>query len=234
MKTLLAMMVAVVVAGWPGPDARADAAVVLVELFTSQGCSSCPPADQNLAVLAERDDVLALSLHVDYWDYLGWRDTFGQKAHTRRQMEYRDRMGARVIYTPQVVVQGTRDVPGHRVKAIDAAIAEAHAGTEPAHLAIVTESGMLKAVIDQATPPDPCTLWIAAYDQARTVKIERGENSGHEVTYHNVVRQLMRVGTWDGSAQKLALPQPSAGQGVAVWLQDDRTGQVLTVRFVEK
>ena len=234
MKTFLATMLTVLLAFGSASGARADAVVVLVELFTSQGCSSCPPADANLAALADREDVLALSLHVDYWDYLGWRDTFGQKAHTERQVAYRDLMGARVVYTPQIIVHGTQDVAGHRAKAIDAAIAEARTGTETARLAIVTEGGMLKAVIQPADEPERCTLWIAAYDRSRTVRIARGENAGREITYHNVVRELMTVGAWDGSAQKLALPQPASGQGVAVWLQDDRTGRVLTVRFVEE
>lgn len=234
MRKLLATILTVALTGWSALPARADSAVVLVELFTSQGCSSCPPADRNLAVLARRDDVLALSLHIDYWDYLGWRDTFGQAAHTARQMAYRDLMGARVIYTPQIIVQGTRDVPGHRAKAVEAAIAQARAADEPARLEIVTEGGMLKAVIEAAKPPADCTLWIATYDIARTVQIKRGENAGQSITYHNVVRELMRVGTWDGTTQKLALPQPGKDQGVGVWLQEDRTGRVLTVRFVEK
>lgn len=234
MKTLLAAILTVLLTVWPDPDAHADMPVVLVELFTSQGCSSCPPADLNLARLAERTDVLALSLHVDYWDYLGWRDTFGQQAHTKRQMVYRDLMGARVIYTPQVIVHGAQDVPGHRVKALDAAIARARDGSDTARLAIVTERGMLKAVIEAADEPERCTLWIATYEQSRTVEIKRGENAGRSITYHNVVKQLMRVGSWDGTAQKLALPQPGAGQGVAVWLQDDGTGHVLAVRFVEE
>lgn len=234
MKKLLATFLTVFLAAWPAANARADTSVVLVELFTSQGCSSCPPADLNLAALAERDDVLALSLHVDYWDYLGWRDTFGEEAHTKRQMAYRDRMGARVIYTPQVIVHGLYDVPGHRAKAIDKAIKRARAGPEIARLAIVNEGGMLKAVLDAAPEPERCTLWIAAYDLSQTVEIERGENAGRLMTYHNVVRELMRVGSWDGTAQKLALPQPGPGQGVAVWLQDDKTGRVLAVRFVEQ
>ena len=234
MKKLLAFLTAAVLVALPASQVRADASVVLVELFTSQGCSSCPPADRNLAELAKRKDVLALSLHVDYWDYLGWRDTFGQEAHTRRQIAYRDLMGARVIYTPQVIVHGSLDVPGHRAKAIETAIARARLDGERVDMRIVDDGGMLMAVIGKKADPSKCTLWIAAYHQARKVAIERGENAGRSITYHNVVKQLMRVGSWDGTAQKIALPSPAAGEGVAVWLQDDRTGRVLIARFLER
>ncbi len=230
MKKLFALAIVALFAA----PAQADDNVVLVELFTSQGCSSCPPADKNLAALAERDDVIALSLHVTYWDYLGWRDTFGRDEHTRRQVAYRDVMGARVIYTPQVIVHGVTDVPGHRGKAIDAAIAKARETEPRAKLEILSEGGMIKAVLAAAEVPERCTVWIASYNKVEAVQIERGENAGRKITYHNVVTKLMRVGSWDGTAQQVALPDPGAGEGVAVWLQDDRTGRVLTARFVEK
>ena len=223
MKTLLAIAATTLVL-LSAPSARAGDNVVLIELFTSQGCSSCPPADRNLALLAERDDVVALSLHVDYWDYLGWRDTFGRPEHTQRQFAYRAFLGTRVVYTPQVIVQGTWDVPGHKASAIDAAISQAREQSEPARLDLVTEDGMLKAVLAETQMPERCTVWIATYDQAQTVRIRRGENAGETITYHNVVNKLMRVGSWNGSAQSISLPQPGRGEGVAVWLQDDRDG----------
>ena len=234
MKKLLVLAATALALTLSAPQARAGDSVVLIELFTSQGCSSCPPADRNIAALAERSDVIALSLHVDYWDYLGWRDTFGRPEHTQRQFAYRDLLGTRVVYTPQVVVQGARDVPGHKTAAIDAAIAEALAMPEPARLDLVTEDGMLHAMLAETPMPERCTVWIATYDQARTVRIRRGENAGKTITYHNVVNKLMRVGSWNGSAQQISLPQPAAGEGVAVWLQDDRSGRVLAARFVEK
>lgn len=214
-------------------NANADDNVVLVELFTSQGCSSCPPADKNLAALAERDDVIALSLHVTYWDYLGWRDTFGRDEHTKRQVAYRDAMGARVIYTPQVIVHGTTDVPGHRGEAIDRAIDAARTAPTAASLSIVNQGGMVKAVLTQAELSEKCTVWMASYSKSQTVQIKRGENAGRKITYHNVVTKLMRVGTWDGSPEQVALPSPGEGEGIAVWLQDDRTGRVLAARFIE-
>ena len=233
MKKLLVSVLPALALVLSAPAARAGDNVVLVELFTSQGCSSCPPADRNLAALSDRDDVIALSMHVDYWDYLGWRDTFGRPEHTQRQFAYRDLMGTRVVYTPQMVVNGVRDVPGHRIELVETAIAEALERPAQAALEIVTDHGMLKAVLDGAAAPERCTVWIASYDLRETVLIRRGENAGKTFTYHNVVTKLMRVGSWDGTTQQIALPQPDIGEGIAVWLQDDRTGQVLAARFVE-
>lgn len=207
--------------------------VVMVELFTSQGCSSCPPADANLAKLARRDNVLVLSMHVDYWDYLGWRDTFGRPENTRRQFMYRDAMGARVVYTPQAIVQGTFDVHGGRMESLNAAIEEARTLPGSATLKIDQTAGMLTVLLGPETDIVPCTVWIAAYDREASVKITRGENAGKTLDYHNVVSKLMRVGHWDGSEHELSLPQPGKGEGIAVWLQDDRTGRVLSVAFVE-
>jgi hypothetical protein len=108
-------------------------------------------------------------------------------------------------------------------------------GEEPlAALEIVAEGGMLKAVLDATAAPERCTVWIASYDRQEQVAISRGENAGKTITYHNIVTKLMRVGSWDGTAQQIALPQPGSGEGIAVWLQDDRTGQVLAARFVEE
>lgn len=207
--------------------------VVLVELFTSQGCSSCPPADANLGRLTQREDVLALSLHVDYWDYLGWRDTFARREHTQRQMSYRDYMGARVIYTPQMVVHGRFDVPGYNPDAITEAIGNAYRLTRSANIAITQKTGMLKALISAAAMDDPATIWMASFAKEAQVQIERGENTGRTITYHNVVEKLMRVGQWSaGEAQEIMLPQPESGEGVAIWLQNDATGEILTASYI--
>ena len=214
--------------------AAEDGQVIMVELFTSQGCASCPPADENLARLADREDVLALSLHVDYWDYLGWQDTFAQSEHTLRQAEYRDRMGGRVLFTPQVVVGGSTSIPGFRRDMLEAAIDAAEKVPQPAKIEIGRDSGMLNAEITGSAGRWPSTIWVASYDRTATVEIERGENAGRTITYRNVVEKMMKVGPWRGDEPaRFPLPQPADGEGVAVWLQDDKTGRILAVNFVE-
>ena len=231
-KLLLASALTALLAAGP---TQADAAdnVVLIELFTSQGCSSCPPADKNLADMAGREDVLPLSMHVDYWDYLGWRDTFGSRAHTERQYEYRRLMGARVVYTPQMIVQGQMDVPGYQPALIEQAVQRAASKGPAADISIGETSGMLKATITPRHDMGNCTIWVASYDKTAEVEIERGENAGRTITYHNVVDKLMRVGPWQGSVQAIDLPTPAAGEGMAVWLQDNDTGAVMAASFIE-
>ncbi|MEM9138330.1 MAG: DUF1223 domain-containing protein [Pseudomonadota bacterium] len=211
----------------------AEEDVVLVELYTSQGCSSCPPADRNLADLKSLEGVLPLSLHVDYWDYLGWRDTFGRRKHTERQFAYRDLMGARVVYTPQMIVHGTRDVPGYRPGEIKSAIAEIAAQDSRARIAISEEGGILRATISAPADDGPCTIYVAKFTNEATVTIERGENKGRSITYHNVVDEIMLVGPWRGGAgREIDLPRPSQGEGIVVWIQEDKTGRIVTASFI--
>lgn len=229
--SMLAPLLFVSLAGAAGAEDN----VVMVELFTSQGCSSCPPADETLAELAGRKDVLALSLHVDYWNYLGWQDTFAQAEHTARQADYRDKLGNRVLFTPQIVVDGSRSVPGYKRAMIEAAIARAAESPDPASIEIGRNDGMFHARIASDGKHGPATIWVASYDQASTVEIERGENAGRTFTYRNVVEKLMKVGPWHvGGPQSFPLPQPGSGEGIAVWLQDDRSGQILAASYVEE
>ena len=234
MKLLLRSLLALGLFLAPVAHAKAADNVVLVELFTSQGCSSCPPADENLGHLVGQDGVLALSMHVDYWDYLGWKDTFARPEHTKRQIAYRDAWGARVIYTPQMVVQGRFDVPGYRPDSIAESIGSANRLPEQASITIKRDGGMLKAVVTSRGDAEDCTIWMASYDHEQTVRIERGENAGESITYHNVVDKLMRVGARDANAvQEIALPQPEAGGGVAIWLQENATGRILTASYID-
>lgn len=208
---------------------------VVVELFTSQGCSSCPPADQLLARLAEREDVIALALHVDYWDYLGWQDTFAEPKFTARQQAYRDAWSNNVVFTPQMVVQGRRDVPATDAKAVAAEIARARSPDPVIDVSIEAEGGMLKCRIAPGPEPVTGTVWMAKYDLSETVEITRGENAGRTMTYHNVVTSLMRMGEWSGSgAEEVEMPHPDPGEGVAVWIQKGRAGPILAAAKVEK
>ena len=207
---------------------------MVVELFTSQGCSSCPPADRLLAQLAEREDVIALSLHVDYWDYLGWQDTFADPKFTERQHAYRDAWSKNVVYTPQMVVNGARDVPATDGRAVTAAIAEARSPAPLLEVSIEPEGGMLKCRIAPGPEPVTGTVWIAKYKMSATVQIARGENAGRTMTYHNVVTSLMRMGQWQGSeAEEVEMPHPEPGEGVAVWIQDGPAGPILAAAKVE-
>ncbi len=229
LRTLMAMLA---VLGFSVAAHAADD-VVMLELFTSQGCTSCPPADENLGKLANRDDVIALSMHVDYWDYLGWRDTFAKREHTQRQVAYRDAMGARVIYTPQMVVQGRFDVPGYRPDQIEEAIGTAYRLPRQANISIQRADGMLKAIVTSRGEMPECTIWVASYDRSATVEIGRGENAGRQITYYNVVDKLMRVGSRKSNApQEVALPQPDPGTGVVIWLQDVETQQIISASFI--
>ncbi len=226
---LLAALVAPAAAAADGADN-----VVMVELFTSQGCSSCPPADEALAHLADRDDVLALALHVDYWDYLGWHDTFAQAEHTKRQAAYRDRMGSRVLFTPQMIVDGAASVPAIRPDIIEEAIDAAARAPHRAGIEIDRADGLLEAEIT-GDARRPSTIWVASYEQEATVGIERGENAGRTIIYRNIVEKLMKVGPWHGDGPaRFPLPQPAPGEGIAVWLQDDRTGHILAASYVEE
>jgi hypothetical protein len=189
-----------------GP-ALAGSDKVVVELYTSQGCSSCPPADALLGELAERDDVIALSFHVDYWNYLGWKDPFSSAAYTDRQRSYRAAFGLRYIYTPQIVSGGSQQAVGsHRgkvLRGIERARGLARVKVDIAHpdkkTAIVTV-GEGKASAGKAT------VWLFAYDKKHSTDIRRGENEGVKLVNTNVVRVMRRIGEWDGKPLKISLP----------------------------
>ncbi len=206
----------------------------MVELFTSQGCSSCPPADSVLGELAQRDDVIALAMHVDYWDYLGWKDTFAQPRFTERQFRYREQMGARVVYTPQMIVHGLEDIAGYRVNPVLQTISSIAAAPTSRQITLNRQDGGLTARIEPGAAVETCTIWVAMYQREATVKIERGENAGRKITYHNVVQDLMSHGQLSGESGKtLTLPDVDSEHGVAVWLQDDRSGRVMAASFFE-
>ena len=167
----------------------------VVELFTSQGCSSCPPADEELARLVKRDDVLALSWHVDYWNYLGWPDTFSKAEFSDRQRRYAASFKRRGVYTPQAVINGRTHVVGSRGSLIDEVIDRFDATQQNLQipLAVSKQDDVLRVEAD--VPADQkLTLWAIYYDDAKSVKIERGENRGRTITYHNVVRDVDMLG----------------------------------------
>jgi len=215
------------------PAAASPARPVLVELFTSQGCSSCPPADRLLGELAARDDVLALSFNITYWDYLGWRDTLGREEHTARQEAYAVRFRDRK-YTPQMVIDGTTHVPGNRGAAVRAAI-DARRGAAPARPAVTFEPRGGGLHLDApAAGAGTATVWLIRYDTRHEVEISRGENAGETVAYANVVRDIAALAEWD-MASPLALDIPAQAMradghdGAAVVVQQDGVGPVIAV-----
>ncbi len=198
-----------------GPGVAQDSPVV-VELFTSQGCSSCPPADAVLAELATRDDVIALALHVDYWDYIGWKDEFAQPEFTDRQKTYANFYGERVVYTPQMMIGGLDSIVGSDTMALMDGIS-AHQAAEPAVRLVLTRHGDNLSIAAQAVAPidGPIIVQLVRYMPEETVNIERGENAGHSIRYVNVVTSWQTLQSWDGS-EPLAIEMAIEGPDPAV------------------
>jgi len=208
--------------------AQAGDKTVLVELFTSQGCSSCPPADALLEELATRDDLVALAFHVDYWDYLGWKDTMGDPAHTDRQKAYARVAGHRSIYTPQMIVGGTEHVVGHKPMAVAGAIEQARAGLPPIALSIELVGDRAVITADPAPDlPGRMVVQLVQYIPRHNVSIKRGENAGRVVTYVNAVTNVRQLGRWDGRHGLRLRANIDTGQAVAVIIQEAGPGRVL-------
>ncbi|MEH0074453.1 DUF1223 domain-containing protein [Pannonibacter sp. Pt2] len=205
----LAVAVGLAVTALPAAASAADgkAPPVVVELFTSQGCSSCPPADKLLQDLAKDTKILALSLPVDYWDYLGWKDTLASPENSERQRLYSARRGDRSVYTPQIVINGGEHVVGGDERAVKAALGRATKMT--ASVTLQSMSDMLEVTIDGALPEGAkmATVYMLHVMPSKTVDVGRGENEGRQVTYVNVVKRLEAVGMWSGGPMELKLPK---------------------------
>src|SRR5215475_4398484 len=222
--------------------AHADPRAV-VELFTSQGCSSCPPADKVLGELAKDPSVIALSLPIDYWDYLGWKDTLADSRFSARQKAYSRMRGDREVYTPQAVVNGSAHVIGSDLAGIESAIGVTTQADGVMSVPVtMTQAGKLLTVSVSATAKDASTthgeVWLCSISKAVPILIGRGENSGREITYHNVVRNLMKVGDWNGGAGSWTVPVDSVAHdgvdGAVVYLQDgsrDKPGPMLGAAY---
>ena len=210
------------------PAARADSPVV-VELFTSQGCSACPPADALLTQLAGRDDVIALALHVDSWDYIGWADTFASGQFTRRQHAYARHAGQRMVYTPQMIVGGVERVVGYEPMDVAELIAQYRVVDYPVEVSLSRVEGgiVLRAVASMALEEPGMVVQIVRYMPSEMVEIRRGENAGRTVEYSNIVTEWMRVGTWSGAEPyELQLVDDSA-LPIAAIVQMAGPGQIL-------
>jgi hypothetical protein len=202
---------------------------VVVELYTAQGCSSCAAADRLLSQLAQRKGVLALTLSVDYWDYLGWSDTFARPEFTARQRAYMQKMGMREVYTPQLVIDGRLQASGANPARAEALIKQAQrARHNPPEM--VVRRGRV-AVGSGRVPAGGAEVWLVRYDpDEQTVVVKRGENRGQTVTQKNVVRQLVQLGSWRGRSKLYALPAaPASDLKTAILVQASRTGRILGV-----
>jgi hypothetical protein len=196
----------------------------VVELFTSQGCSSCPPADAMLLELARRGDVVALGYHVDYWDYLGWKDTLASPENTERQKQYVKALGKRSVYTPQAVVNGRVRVKGAKRDSVVSAIAEMENTERGLSVGINVTRTAESVVIDAAAAPSGqgnAHLVLVHFEPEKPVKIERGENIGQTITYANPVSSFQTAGMWHGKAARFELPRSEVEKkaGCAILLQ---------------
>jgi hypothetical protein len=208
----------------------------VVELFTSQGCSSCPPADAYMGELAARKDILALTFPVDYWDYMGWKDTLAHPANAKRQKAYARLRGDRNVYTPQMVINGMSHVVGSRKDQVTETLSATNEklAADKVDVSLVADKDTLSIMIGaapRAGKSEKATVWLILYQKKAAVKIGRGENSGRAITYYNVVHEMTPAGMWTGTPLSIKLPKSDliaqGYDGCAVLLQRDGGGVIL-------
>ncbi len=208
--------------------AQADRSVV-VELYTSQGCSSCPAADKILKSLKQQGNIIALSLNVDYWDYLGWKDDLALAGNSKRQRNYAKIMRSRHVYTPQLMIDGKMDVVGSRRSQVDSAIATYSRTEDEAQIdARVSGDTILFSVTPSAQTNGNAVIWLVGFDDTVIKNIGGGENHGRSIEYSNVVREWREVGRWDGkSSLNLQSRKPKGEGGFAIIVQEGEVGPIL-------
>jgi len=208
----------------------------VVELFTSQGCSSCPPADTLLKTLADDPSIMALTLPVDYWNYLGWKDTFASSRNSDRQRSYAKARGDGSIYTPQVVVNGIQHVNGASKAEIENAIGTTSKSLGPDRIPVRfwQENNTLNIATGGAQPGHPveeATIWFGVVQTSGTVDITQGENKGKSLTYTNIVRELTPIGLWKGQPMQIQIPRGAVmlaeTQKSVVLIQEGRAGPII-------
>ncbi len=210
--------------------ATAGTSPTVVELFTSEGCSSCPPAEALLRRLADEPDILALEFHVDYWDYIGWPDPYADAKYTQRQRDYAQYFHSRTVYTPQMVFQGVHEAPGSRPSEVRKNIAKAQALPRVPVSLTMTAGDQLELRIEASNLSTDADLLLVTYDDYRESEVTRGENSGKTLIHRHVVRSMESIGSWDGAALRLIRERPAtmsdqAGCAVLVQAKDD--GRIL-------
>ena len=218
-------------------SAQGPARLTVVALFTSQGCSSCPPADALLKTLISRQDLMPLSFSVDYWDHLGWKDTLASPKNSARQKSYAKSLGTGNVYTPQVVVNGGWQAIGSNKGDIEKAIykAKERVSTQMIALNAVSDTKRVTIEVGASNEAVPATLWLAIVAPKVDVEIKRGENRGKELGYHNVVKDITPIGMWSGKPMKIELPLNAMmqnGDRGAVFLQADDGGRILAAAWM--
>ena len=239
-----AAALAVIVFAEPGmAEPAVPAPKAVLELFTSQGCSSCPPADALLAELGKRPGYVTLSYSVDYWNYLGWRDTLSSAANSARQRDYARMRGDGRVYTPQIVVDGLMHVNGSNEAAIEMAMRNAAERLNDIKVPVNMHAEGDTLVIGIGAAPDKsdrrsATIWLAIAQDEATVSITRGENSGKTLSYHHPVRELTPIGMWQGDAMTLRLPlkdlKTMGGDYLVTLLQVENAGPILGAAQYER
>lgn len=206
----------------------AQTSPVVVELFTSQGCSSCPAADALLHELSEREDVIALALHVDYWDYIGWKDPFGDPDHAKRQRAYAASGGRHMIYTPEMVVQGQTDIVGAKPAKLAKAIL-AHAERPAKARVALSRKGEDLTIEAEALAADltEMEVHLLRYRPLETTTVKRGENAGKTIHNANVVEDWQVLGAWDGKGPLQISARASGDRPVVVILQEKKSGPIV-------
>ncbi len=231
-STLLAAAALALLGAYPlsanPPAAASGGHPTVVELFQSQGCSSCPPANANLNAIADRPDVLALSFAVTYWDQLGWKDTFGSPRWTARQWDYARRAGRPQVATPQVIVNGGPAIVGSNRQQLDATIARA--GPPRGGPALGFDRGVV--TVGAGGHAAASTVWLVRYDpRVREVPIRAGENGGKTLPHRDIVRELVRLGDWNGTPATFHLPATTAqGLASAILVQQGPGGPITAAR----
>lgn len=226
MRIILAGFLAVTTfLGAAGATSAGEKSVV-VELYTSAGCSSCPPADAMFTKLADREGVIALSLHVDYWDYIGWKDEFGDPAYTARQKSYARYAHHRSVYTPQLIVGGTGYVVGNKPMEVIDLINAQKTQAPQVDLSITRKGG--RVVINAATQtPQPMFVQLVRYTPRAVVNISRGENAGRTIEYTNIVNEWRQIDTWNGADPLRLSARANGSDPVVVIIQAVGPGPIL-------
>ena len=206
---------------------------VVVELFTSEGCSSCPPADALLAELANRPDVLALSFHVDYWDRLGWKDPSSSPEATARQEQYARLLGINAVYTPQIVVDGRREAVGSDRAAVERALGAASREPSAVPVTLLFNNGQARITLGRGGVTENASVVLIGFDRRRVDRVKRGENSGRTLTHVDVVRGIEEVGRFTGQASQIVSRPPWQTDRLAAIVQAS-DGRILGAAIADR